>query len=435
MQSLGNNSRARRKDIPQEILDEDFLDEIKAKALLVMNAPPKQAQVETLSTADRFETQGYSDDTDEDHNVEWMKSLEARYRAECEVKDMVIAVPPKRRATMTPPSQPSTLGAGPKHHLQDRRGSIVIPGWIRAYAIEVLFEQGDNDSPSLTEVILDCLLRLPVDLRFIMARNIYLTGGTAMIAGLAHRLRLELVRTLNAAARFSEAGEPTLLSLHAPKVGFYASKGPSIDTKETQVGEEIARSTNDVSIADQSFVSAQGGNIDDESFATTYESADVAAKADKTNLSQSLLTRYTPIAGLVEHIAVVNDHAPRLAEDGLPLSGHAPSFPVNIVGWLGASLTGSLRIDAVDQMQREQWTEQQNRIKAATADADGSKADQRPSLGLGRGSFLGSVSGLDLGTYGPLSGGARNRFSPQAAASGAALRSPGSASSPRSPAA
>ena len=43
------------------------------------------------------------------------------------------------------------------------RGTLIVPGWIRERAAEVLFEGGDVDESSVAEVILDCLLKvLPV---------------------------------------------------------------------------------------------------------------------------------------------------------------------------------------------------------------------------------------------------------------------------------
>lgn len=40
------------------------------------------------------------------------------------------------------------------------RGTLVIPGWIRERAAEVLFEGGDVDESSMAEVILDSLLKV-----------------------------------------------------------------------------------------------------------------------------------------------------------------------------------------------------------------------------------------------------------------------------------
>ena len=40
------------------------------------------------------------------------------------------------------------------------RGTLVVPGWIRERAAEVLFEGGDVDESSVAEVILDSLLKV-----------------------------------------------------------------------------------------------------------------------------------------------------------------------------------------------------------------------------------------------------------------------------------
>jgi actin-related protein 10 len=49
-----------------------------------------------------------------------------------------------------PPSQQHGTG----------RGTLVVPGWIRERAAEVLFEGGDVDESSVAEVILDSLLKV-----------------------------------------------------------------------------------------------------------------------------------------------------------------------------------------------------------------------------------------------------------------------------------
>lgn len=54
-----------------------------------------------------------------------------------------------RMPVMPPPSQQTGTG----------RGTLVIPGWIRERAAEMLFEGGDVDESSLAEVILDSLLK------------------------------------------------------------------------------------------------------------------------------------------------------------------------------------------------------------------------------------------------------------------------------------
>ncbi|KAF8071805.1 fungal-specific actin related protein [Lyophyllum atratum] len=88
---------------------------------------------------------------------------------------------------MPPPSQQSGTG----------RGTLIIPGWIRERAAEVLFEGGDVDESSVAEVILDSLLKVPVDLRKTLASSILLSGGTAMLPGFIPRLHAELIRALS----------------------------------------------------------------------------------------------------------------------------------------------------------------------------------------------------------------------------------------------
>jgi actin-related protein 10 len=95
------------------------------------------------------------------------------------------------------------------------RGTLIIPGWIRERAAEVLFEGGDVDESSVAEVILDALLKVrqlhpitripsnhrdlvqvPVDLRRTLACSILVIGGTAMLPGFIPRLHSELIHAL-----------------------------------------------------------------------------------------------------------------------------------------------------------------------------------------------------------------------------------------------
>ncbi|THH04523.1 hypothetical protein EW145_g5460 [Phellinidium pouzarii] len=76
------------------------------------------------------------------------------------------------------------------------QGTLHIPGWVRERAAEVLFEGGDVDEGSIAEVLLDALLRVPVDLRRTLASSILVVGGTAMLPGFIPRLQRELVHLL-----------------------------------------------------------------------------------------------------------------------------------------------------------------------------------------------------------------------------------------------
>ncbi|KAF7336758.1 Fungal specific actin related protein [Mycena venus] len=76
------------------------------------------------------------------------------------------------------------------------RGTLIIPGWVRERTPEVLFEGGDVDESSVAEVILDALLKVPVDLRKTLASSILVVGGTSMLPGFIPRLQQELVRAV-----------------------------------------------------------------------------------------------------------------------------------------------------------------------------------------------------------------------------------------------
>ncbi|RPD74923.1 actin-domain-containing protein [Lentinus tigrinus ALCF2SS1-7] len=104
-----------------------------------------------------------------------------------------------------PPSQQTGTG----------RGTLIIPGWIRERAAEVLFEGGDVDESSVAEVILDTLLKVPVDLRKTLASSILVIGGTPMLPGFIPRLQAELTRAVSrtsnstsSSAAPSRAGRP-----------------------------------------------------------------------------------------------------------------------------------------------------------------------------------------------------------------------------------
>lgn len=117
-----------------------------------------------------------------------LQALASLYQRHSTASDLHIRVVP-------PPSQQHGSG----------RGTLVIPGWIRERAAEVLFEGGDVDESSVAEVILDSLLRVPVDLRKSLASSILVIGGTPMLPGFIPRLHAELLRILNRSTSSSPA--------------------------------------------------------------------------------------------------------------------------------------------------------------------------------------------------------------------------------------
>lgn len=71
---------------------------------------------------------------------------------------------------------------------------IRVPGWVREWTTEVLFE-GDEDGFSIIDCILEPILKLPVDIRVDIAQTTLLTGGLLCIPGLRQRI-LNTIDTL-----------------------------------------------------------------------------------------------------------------------------------------------------------------------------------------------------------------------------------------------
>lgn len=68
---------------------------------------------------------------------------------------------------------------------------LLITGKLRETACEVLFER-DADDTSVASIILESLIKCPLDTRRTLAENIIVIGGTSMLPGFKHRLMTEL---------------------------------------------------------------------------------------------------------------------------------------------------------------------------------------------------------------------------------------------------
>jgi actin-related protein 10 len=77
----------------------------------------------------------------------------------------------------------------------DGQDVVKIPGLLREVAFEVFFPE-DNDRLGLPYIILDTILKCPVDTRKELAANILLIGGTASAPGLTARLKSELLHLM-----------------------------------------------------------------------------------------------------------------------------------------------------------------------------------------------------------------------------------------------
>ncbi|XP_072031125.1 actin-related protein 10-like [Amphiura filiformis] len=89
---------------------------------------------------------------------------------------------------------------------------LCINGKIRETACEALFEQ-DNEEKSVATLILDSILKCPIDMRKLMAENIVVMGGTSMLQGFQHRLLAELKMLLEQ-PRYKEELSLTIFQIH-----------------------------------------------------------------------------------------------------------------------------------------------------------------------------------------------------------------------------
>ncbi|KAK0411311.1 hypothetical protein QR680_005595 [Steinernema hermaphroditum] len=84
------------------------------------------------------------------------------------------------------------------------RDTIIIPGIIREGAGEVFFKPSYcDDDRSVPELIIDCLLKLPIDMRRSMISNLTVVGGAARMTGFLVRLKAELTWHLQENARYN----------------------------------------------------------------------------------------------------------------------------------------------------------------------------------------------------------------------------------------
>jgi len=90
----------------------------------------------------------------------------------------------------------------------------------------VLFEGGDVDESSIAEVILDSLLKVPIDLRKALVSSILIVGGTAMIPGFIPRLYHELYKVLTQESPQRQSQSPKRGKSSPPPYDPYAGLRP-----------------------------------------------------------------------------------------------------------------------------------------------------------------------------------------------------------------
>uniref|UniRef100_A0A3B4Z0P1 Actin related protein 10 n=1 Tax=Stegastes partitus TaxID=144197 RepID=A0A3B4Z0P1_9TELE len=89
-----------------------------------------------------------------------------------------------------------------------------VKGSIRDSVMEILFEQ-DNEEKSVASLILDALVKCPIDTRKVLSENLVVIGGTAMLPGFLHRLLAE-IRLLVEKPKYSDVLASKSFRIHAP---------------------------------------------------------------------------------------------------------------------------------------------------------------------------------------------------------------------------
>uniref|UniRef100_A0A8C6SHS6 Actin related protein 10 n=1 Tax=Neogobius melanostomus TaxID=47308 RepID=A0A8C6SHS6_9GOBI len=89
-----------------------------------------------------------------------------------------------------------------------------VKGSIRDSLVEILFEQ-DNEEKSVATLILDTLVKCPIDTRKVLSENLVVIGGTAMLPGFLHRLLAE-IRLLVEKPKYSSVLASKSFRIHSP---------------------------------------------------------------------------------------------------------------------------------------------------------------------------------------------------------------------------
>lgn len=79
---------------------------------------------------------------------------------------------------------------------------------------EMLFEQ-DNEEKSIATLLLDTLVKCPIDTRKVLSENVVIIGGTAMLPGFLHRLLAE-IRSLVEKPKYCDALATKSFRIHSP---------------------------------------------------------------------------------------------------------------------------------------------------------------------------------------------------------------------------
>ncbi|GAA5952269.1 hypothetical protein JCM21900_000471 [Sporobolomyces salmonicolor] len=297
--SLNSMTVPKATRVPREVLSEELIEEIKTRMCFVGEEVPEAREPSAAMDLDTSEEEDDPDDPD----ASLLKHLYARYAH---------ASPTTTTLSLRIPSFSPSPSASPPVG----KGHLLVPSWIRGHAASsILFDSAleSDDALSVQSAVLECLLKLPIDLRKTMAGNVLVTGGTAALPGFFPRFKDALLTQLERA--------------HPPSPP--PSPPPSSPT-----------------------------------------TTDPARALRRRALALRLHTlrhspRYAPLTPLAPHLCLLNHPSPSASSSSSPVSslrssqarlseGSAPAFHPALQAWVGGSLAGALKVGG-EEVLREQW--------------------------------------------------------------------------------
>ncbi|GAA5847043.1 hypothetical protein JCM9279_002664 [Rhodotorula babjevae] len=339
--------------VPHELLTDELVEEIKTRLCFVGEPlpPPAPAAQRSARASTTVSGSAMSLDVDapsslaepSDPDAALVRHLEARYAA---------TAPGTTPVAFRVPSlslPPVAGGVG--------RGWVQVPGWVRERAAEVLWEEGgvedeggfgEDEECGLAGVVLECLLKLPIDLRKPLASSILLVGGTASMPGFFPRFKASLLSQLERSHPPSPPPSPPLPS---------SSSNPPED-------DPMRTSTSPSDLAPPALSPAP----DPEAIAKHRRQR--ARDLRLHTLRHS--PRWAPLAPLAPHLAILNHPSPSPSSTSASASasssappllasslarareGAAPAFAPALQAWIGGSLAGALKVGGVEVV-REEW--------------------------------------------------------------------------------
>lgn len=135
------------QSVPEDLLTPEVLLDLLHRGCFV--APNRTPTTETSSAFTRSAPVELKEEYDEAKDAAWMEYLGRRYRQHSSASSISIKVAPPASAAASAPSSAS-----------NQKAFLLVPGWIRERAADVLFEPGNQDEPSIIEAMMTSLVKV-----------------------------------------------------------------------------------------------------------------------------------------------------------------------------------------------------------------------------------------------------------------------------------